>query len=292
MIKSSYQLCTLFGIPIHLDLSLIILLIWYIHIYGNPFYGLIAGVLLLAAITLHELGHSLVAQTFGCRVRDITLMIIGGRALLEDMPRKYWQELLVAAAGPAVSLALGLAGLYVPIVLCQAGLLSTLGRNFLIDAVGLLNLGLFAFNLLPAFPMDGGRILRAALQVRMTRVRATWIASRVGRVLAGLMVFFALCNILNIRLPVFPGVFGKLLWYFFASGTFIQLLIGWMIFTAADREYRMVLMEEGAANRNPFAGFPFFGGKTEAPPDDGQAVVSPPPYERRSSTRVDVRKED
>jgi hypothetical protein len=163
-------------------------------------------------------------------------------------------------------------------------------------ALGLLNLGLLLFNLLPAFPMDGGRILRAALQVRMSRVRATWVASRVGRVIAGLMIFFALCNIFSIPLPMpkHPGILGQLFIYFIASGTFIQLLIGWMIYTAAEAEYRMVLMEEGGARNNPFGGFPFFGRSTRntPPPDDGQAVVSPPPYARRGSTRVDVRKAD
>jgi len=293
MIKSSYQLCRIFGIPIYLDLSLIILMFLFMRGYDNPVYGLAAGLFLLVSITLHELGHSLTSMVFGCRVRDITLMIIGGCATLESMPRKYWQELLVAIAGPAVSLALGLLGLFVPVYLHNAGLISANLANLMINSVGLLNLGLFGFNLLPAFPMDGGRILRSALQFRMTKLRATWIASRIGRVLAGAMIFCALCNILKINLPNphLPGIVGELFWSFLSGGTFIKLLIGWMIFSAADREYRMVLMEEGSARRNPFAGVPFFGSKTPPPPDDGKAVVSPPPYARGGTTRVDVHKE-
>jgi Zn-dependent protease len=296
MIKTSYKLCSVFGIPIYLDISLIILLFIYIQAYGNPIYGIIAGLLLLLSITLHELGHSLTAQMFGCRVRDITLMIIGGRAALESMPRKYWQELLVAVAGPAVSLLLYIAGSFIPPVLHAMGYLSANTANFIIESLGDLNFALFTFNLLPAFPMDGGRILRAALQVRMSKVRATWIASRIGRFLAAIMIFFAICNILNIQLPTpnIPGVVGRLLWYFLSSGTFIKLLIGWMIFRAAEQEYQMVLAEEGYGNGNPFArfGFPFSGRATRTPPpDDGQAYVSPPPYERGSGKRVDVRKE-
>jgi Zn-dependent protease len=296
MIKTTYQLCRIFGIPIYLDLSLIILMFIYIRAYGSPVQGISAGVILLVSITLHELGHSLMARAFGCRVRDITLMIIGGRASLETMPRKYWQEFLVAAAGPAVSLALGVAGTLGPGVLYHLGLMSSKTANFLAGSLGLLNIGLLIFNLLPAFPMDGGRILRAALQVRMSRVRATWVASRIGRVIAGLMIFFALCNIFNIPLPMpkHPGILGQLFIYFIASGTFIQLLIGWMIYTAAEAEYRQVLMESGGARNSPFAGFPFFGRSTRntPPPDDGHAVVSPPPYERGGSTRLDVRKEE
>ncbi len=293
MIKTSYQLCRVFGIPIKLDLSLVILMFLFMRGYDNPVYGLAAGLFLLVSITLHELGHSLTSMAFGCRVRDITLMIIVGCATLESMPRKYWQEFLVAIAGPAVSLVLGLLGLFVPDYLHNVGLLSTTFAKLLKDSVGLLNLLLFGFNLLPAFPMDGGRLLRSALQFRMTKLRATWIASRIGRVLAGAMIFFALCNIFNINLPNphLPGIAGELFWSFLSRGTFIKLLIGWMIYTAADREYRMVLMEEGSARRNPFAGVPFFGSKAPPPPDDGKAVVSPPPYARGGATRVDVHKE-
>lgn len=296
MLKSSYKLCTAFGIPIYLDISLIILMFLFIRGYNSPLYGLAAGVLLLVSITLHELGHSLTSMAFGCRVRDITLMIIGGRATLENMPRKYWQEFLVAIAGPIVSLVLGLAGYFLPEHLHQTGHISENLAGFIFYSVGKLNLGLFGFNLLPAFPMDGGRILRSALQISMTKLRATWIASRIGRILAVSMIFFALCNIFGIKFPNphLPGIVADLFWFYLSGGTFISILIGWMIFSSAEREYRMVLMEEGAARRNPFAGFPFFGGPTTStpPPDDGKAVVSPPPYARGGATRVDVRKEE
>jgi len=296
MIKTSYHLFTVFGIPIKADITLFILIFLFIQGSETPFHGLLSGIILLISILLHELGHSLTAMAFGCRVRDITLMIIGGQASILSMPRKYWQELLMAAAGPAVSLLLCIAGYFLPIVLNTLGFLSNSMASFLVESIGLLNFALFAFNLLPAFPMDGGRILRAALQVRMSKVRATWIASRIGRFIALIMIFFAICNILNIRIPTpdIPGLLGKMIWYFLSSGTFIKLLIGWMIYRAAEQEYQMVLAEEGYSNGNPFSrfGFPFFGRTTRTPPpDDGQAYVSPPPYERGGSRKVDVRKE-
>ncbi len=276
MLKSSYQLCTLFGIPIKLDISLLVLMFLMITNYGDPFYGIAAGVVLLLSITLHELGHSLVAMAFGCRVRDITLMMLGGCATLLSMPKRAWQEFLVAIAGPAVSLVLAILGLWLPLNL--PALKGTPG-TFLYYQVGWLNLALFIFNLLPAFPMDGGRILRSFLQqFFMTRVKATWVASRIGRFIAILMGFSVVYSFIAHK---------------FEGYMMIRLLIAFYIYQSAEREYRMVLMEEGAARRNPFAGFPFFSSTTNTPPpDDGKAVVSPPPYARGGVTRVDVRKEE
>ena len=275
MFKSSYQLCTIFGIPIKLDISLIVLMFLMITSFGDPLFGIAAGVVLLLSITLHELGHSLVAMAFGCRVRDITLMMLGGCATLLSMPRKAWQEFLVATAGPAVSLMLALAGLLAPHY--APGLRGFPGG--LVSYLGGLNLVLFIFNLLPAFPMDGGRILRSFLQqFFMTRVKATWVASRIGRFIAILMGLSVLYSLFTHQ---------------FEGYMMIRLLIAFYIYQSAEREYRMVLMEEGAARRNPFAGFPFFGSTTNTPPpDDGKAVVSPPPYARGGVTRVDVRKEE
>lgn len=276
MLKSSYQLCTVFGIPIKLDFSLIVLMFLLITNYGDPFYGIAAGIALLLSITLHELGHSLVAIACGCRVRDITLMMLGGCATMLSMPRKAWQEFLMAAAGPAVSLVLASAGLWLPYH--APALNGTLGA-FLHYQVGWLNMALFVFNLLPAFPMDGGRILRALLQqFFMTRVRATWVASRIGRFIAILLGLSVLYSLFSHKIE------GYML---------IRLLIAYYIYQSAEREYRMVLMEEGSARSTPFAGFPFFGHTTTntPPPDDGKAIVSPPPYARGGGTRVDVHKE-
>jgi Zn-dependent protease len=201
-----------------------------------------------------------------------------------SMPQKAWQEFLMAFAGPLVSLALAIAGfLFAGVYLDGDGHLvykPGLINEFALYQVGVLNLILFIFNLLPAFPMDGGRILRAFLQqFFMTKVKATWIASRLGRFLAILM---ALSVIYSWMTKQFDGYL------------IIRLLIAYSIYKAAEQEYQMVLAEEGYGNGNPFArfGFPFFGRTTRTPPpDDGQAIVSPPPYERGSGKRVDVRKE-
>ena len=283
MIKTTYHLFTVFGIPVKADLSLFILAIILVQSYNDPVYGIAFGVFLLLSVLLHELGHSLVAMAFGCRVKDITLMMMGGCASMLSMPRKAWQEFLMAFAGPLVSLALAIVGFVVSDghidrhlnIYCKPGFFYEF-----VMRVGVLNAILFVFNLLPAFPMDGGRILRAFLQqFFMTKVKATWIASRIGRFVAILM---ALSVVYSMLANQFEGYM------------LIRLLIAFSIYRAAEQEYQMVLAEEGYGNGNPFArfGFPFFGRTTRTPPpDDGQAYVSPPPYERGSGKRVDVRKE-
>ena len=276
MFKSSYRICTVSGIPINVDVSLLVMLFIVVSDFKSPVAGIAVGVGLAISIALHELGHSLVAQAFGCKVRDITLMMLGGCATILNMPRKAWQEILMAAAGPAVSAVLAAIGIAV-----YNGLIPAPGQFFgaVIATLGWWNLGLLLFNLLPAFPLDGGRILRAFLQqFFMTRVRATWVASRLGRL-------FAILLVASVAWSYFSGSFQGFM--------LIRLLIAYMIYQSAEREYRMVLMEEGAAPRTPFGGFPFFGRSATRtpPPDDGKAVVSPPPYERRGATRVDVHKD-
>ncbi|HRR33689.1 MAG TPA: site-2 protease family protein [Kiritimatiellia bacterium] len=279
----AYKIATVSNIPIYIDWSLVLLLFFMISDFNNPVLGIAVGIGVAASIALHELGHSLVAQSFGCRVRDITLMMLGGCATIVDMPRKAWQEFLMAAAGPLVSVLIG--------ALCLASVLllhidplsvstpAGYSPGFLFW-VGWINIMLCLFNLLPAFPMDGGRILRAFLQqFFMTRLRATWVASRIGRFIALLMGLSVVYSFLTHR---------------FEGYMLIRLLIAYYIYSSAEREYKMVLMEEGTARQRwPFGGFPFFGGaaKHTAPPDDGKAVVSPPPYARGGVTRVDVRKE-
>ncbi len=279
MFKRSYTLGKIFGIPIYLDASVVFLLIYFgVFRYQSLFYGVLGGAGLLVSIAAHELGHSLVAMGFGCRVRDITLMMLGGRATLLSMPRKAWQEFLVAVAGPSVSLALGLAAIFgtrfVP------GLTDAM-RRFLIMDFGGLNIALGVFNLLPAFPMDGGRVLRAFLQqFFMSRLKATWVASRVGRFIA-----------------VALGLFTLYIWLRGGPFLLILFLITIYIYRAAEQEYRMVLYEEQGTTGNPFADmlrhFGFGGGPgAEQPPeDDGEVIVSPPPYRHGGRDRVDIRKE-
>jgi len=277
--KTTYTLFTIFGIPITVDLSVLILAFILFSNFGYSFFGIVAALILLTSILLHELGHSLVGMAFGCKVRDIRLMMLGGCATMTAMPRKAWQEILVAFAGPFVSLLIaGLAfvvGMFAPSVSNPP--LAKFIESALIYTTWL-NIVLFIFNMLPAFPMDGGRILRATLQQFFTtRLRATWIASRIGRFVAILLALSVLYSLLS---KDFHGFM------------IIRLFIAYMIYQTAELEYQMVRAEEQGPRRNPFAGFPFFHQGRNAPPDDSQAVVSPPPYQSRGSTRVDVHKED
>ena len=300
--KTSYTLFNAFGIPVTVDLSVLILMFILVSSFGDLFFGLAAGVILLVSILLHELGHSLVGMAFGGKVRDIRLMLLGGCATMTVMPKKAWQESLMAFAGPFVSLLIVVSSFavlyfgFIPYQESEKITMLLILKNcfywavepqvsnvpfmwFLLSYAVCLNIVLFIFNMLPAFPMDGGRILRATLQQFFTtRLKATWIASRIGRFLA---ILFGL----------------RVLYVVLTSGFYnfalIQLLVAYMIYQAAEREYQMVLAEEQGTRRNPFSGFPFFGQRRNAPPpDDGQAVVSPPPYQSRGSTRVDVHKEN
>ncbi|MEO7096406.1 MAG: site-2 protease family protein [Polyangiales bacterium] len=172
MLKS-WRLGSLFGFPIDLNVSFLILL-------GVVFlaFGGMAGVMIVslafASVLLHELGHAVVARRLGVGVSSIELGFLGGAAKMVDLPRTPRHEIAIAAAGPAVSLALAGAGLA----------LGSLLHVPLIATIGWINLVLAGFNLIPALPMDGGRILRAALATRMSFVKATEASVKVARVVA------------------------------------------------------------------------------------------------------------
>ena len=242
-----FKLGAMFGIPVYLDWSTIFLALMFLQ-SGDIVFAVGLAVILLASIVLHELGHSLTARCFGCETRDITLTVIGGCASLERMPRKAWQEFLVSAAGPATSFVLG-------IVLYVAALFLT-GNNLLgilLYCGAQLNIGLGLFNLLPGFPMDGGRIFRSVMRAFMTRAKATYAAMVVGRVAAGLLVLWPLLGVTHI-------------WIIPIGGSFIlRALIAWMIWQEGWREYQLALAEESF---------------TRWTQDDFEARVSPPPYDR------------
>jgi Zn-dependent protease len=167
---------------------------------------------LFGSVILHEFGHALTARRFGIETADITLYPIGGVARLRRLPRAPGAELLITLAGPAVNFA---------IVAVLAGLASVglieLGpffpeRGFLAELV-VMNLVLGIFNLIPAFPMDGGRILRAVLSGLIGRARATTIAARVGRVLAvlfGLVALFVTHSPFHLALAAFIFLAGRM----------------------------------------------------------------------------------
>jgi len=212
------------GIPLYLDISFLIvlpLMVWMTTqnlgamvrhsasgfdpaVFSGPaalLLGLVAVAGLFASVVLHELGHSLMARRYGVHVRRITLWFLGGVAEFEAMPRQRGAEAVVAIAGPVVSFAL--AALFWAVNL----LLPSNVAPYLQLVTGYLcaiNLMLGLFNLLPALPMDGGRILRSLLALGMPHVRATMIAGNVARVVAiGMGVLGLMGNLWLILLAFF-----------------------------------------------------------------------------------------
>ena len=190
---------------------------------GDPIAAIPFCVALFGSIVLHELGHALMARRYGIGTRDITLYLFGGIASLERMPRSAGPELLIALAGPAVNVAIA-AALAIPV-----GLGHRLGVpvGFLFWILGT-NLGLALFNLLPIFPMDGGRVLRALLSGRLGRTRATEVAAGVGQALA-----------------IVGGFYGL------ASGSLMLAILAAFVYFAAGRERNYVLAEAGARGAGP-----------------------------------------
>ncbi len=201
--KWSFKIGRWFGIDVFLHFTFLLLLVFLGFVYwrstdnaGAAVRGVAFMVALFACVLLHEFGHALTARRYGIKTRDITLLPIGGVARLERMPDDPWQELLVAIAGPAVNVAIA-GGLYVGLLLSGAapepGNLG-LGGGALVQRLLAVNLFLVLFNLLPAFPMDGGRVLRALLATRLGRRRATAIAATVGQ---GMAILFGLWGFMN-----------------------------------------------------------------------------------------------
>lgn len=182
----SFQIARVLGIPIRLHLTFLLIIGWLFSLaWHNPTMAWV-GLGLFVCVLLHELGHSVVARKFGVEVVDITLLPIGGLARMTTTPKEPLQEMLIAAAGPAVNFVLFplflLAHSYSGHPTPAGDVWATPGAPLLKLAYVNSTLGLF--NLLPAFPMDGGRILRAGLAMRMSYVRATVAASGLGQLLA------------------------------------------------------------------------------------------------------------
>lgn len=211
--KWSFKLGRFLGIDvfIHFTFLILLFLIGFAHwiperSLGAALNGVLFFVLLFACVLLHEYGHALMARRFGVGTRDITLLPIGGVARLERIPEKPIQEMLVALAGPAVNVLIALALAAWLTIENAWEPLSGLGiaEGGMIERLLAVNVGLVIFNMLPAFPMDGGRVLRAALALKMNYTNSTIIAARVGKVMAALFAIYGLfTNPMLILIAVF-----------------------------------------------------------------------------------------
>ncbi len=243
----SFTVARIWNIPIRVNTSLIVflpILAWLIgaggqiEVYGafiqqlsgtpldievlragwNPWIiGVVAAVSLFVSVTLHELGHSWVALRYGIEIESITLWLLGGIASLKSLPREWNREFWIAIAGPITSVLIG--------VVCYVGLLVTPQSlpivQFLVGWLAITNVVLAGFNLLPAFPMDGGRILRSLLARSRPYASATRIAGRIGVIFA---IVFAVVGVVSFNI--------------------ILVLLALFIYAAATTESKSVLLDE------------------------------------------------
>ncbi len=213
--KWSLNLGRIAGIEIFIHWTFLILIAWILfshinmgHGWTESLMGVLFILLLFACVLLHELGHALTGRRYGIATNSIVLLPIGGVANMEKMPEKPLEELWVALAGPAVNLAIAIV---LFLFLRQTGSLPNpwdmeehMSSSNLMFNLFMVNIILAAFNLLPAFPMDGGRVLRALLAMKFNRAKATEIAAQTGQLLAIGFVFLGLFS--NLWL-VFIGLF-------------------------------------------------------------------------------------
>ena len=227
--KWQWKLGTFAGIDVFVHATFLLLIGWigYSHwLQFGTISKVIEGILFILAlflsVILHEYGHALTARKYGIKTRDITLYPIGGVARLERMPDKPIEELWVALMGPAVNVVIAavlFVYLYLTGGLSQLNDMNVASGSFLMRLM-VVNISLVIFNLLPAFPMDGGRVLRALLAMRMEYVRATQVAASIGQ---GMAFLFGLV-----------GLFGN---------PFL-LFIAFFVWIGASQEASMVQMRD------------------------------------------------
>jgi Zn-dependent protease/CBS domain-containing protein len=214
--KTSFQLGKIMGIPIKLHITFLLILpffAWSFAATPSPFgfsdqevplryvLSLAAALLLFVCVLLHELGHSYIAKKHGTNIQSITLFLFGGVSSLEEIPRDPKTEFKMALAGPGVSFLIAIILIIINLIFKPSGesfvdyyFLKPLNEPYLrlVWMIAIINIMLGIFNLLPAFPMDGGRVLRAWLAQRMSYIKATREAAGIGKMFAILMGIFGL----------------------------------------------------------------------------------------------------
>lgn len=234
--RGTFRIFTIHGIPIRIHYSFLLVLPFLALLFGRVFaaaarhaevppallhgspwlWGLGVAIGLFAAVLIHELAHALYALSKGIPVRDITLLMIGGVSQITEQPKRSRDEAIMALVGPITSLVLG-AGFYLLFLLVRD--VAYFDLRFALFYLSQLNLALGIFNLIPAFPMDGGRVLRAALVPRLGMLRATRAAAVAGKtfaILFGILGLFSF-NLLLILVALFV--------YFGAEGESQQALV-------------------------------------------------------------------
>lgn len=250
--NGSVRLGTIAGIGIFVHWTFLLLVGWY-AIYGLSTGGageaIYVVALLLAVfgcIVLHELGHALTARHYGIKTRDITLLPIGGVARLERMPEEPWQEFWVAVAGPAVNVAIAIVLFFVLLVyggMEMLGQVQLIGGPLLVNLL-VVNIGLVLFNLVPAFPMDGGRVLRAVLAgATGNYLWASQTAATIGK---GFAILF---GILGLFTQHFMLIFIALFVYLAAQEEANQAAVrslfqGWPVREAMMTRFRVLAPED------------------------------------------------
>jgi Zn-dependent protease/CBS domain-containing protein len=235
---TSFQLVKVRGIPVRIHFSLLLILPLLAFLFGNQLgiaaeaaqvpperlggspalWGLGVAVALFLSVLLHEFAHVWWAIRSGGSVKDVTLMMIGGVSRIDRPPARPRDEAIMAAMGPLTSLLLGAGFLFLWAALAP---LQSWNLRMLVFYVGQLNIILGIFNLLPAFPMDGGRIVRAVLVPRLGKAKATRIASTIGR---GFAILFALLGALSFNI--------------------LLMVVGVFIYLAASAEAQQVMLED------------------------------------------------
>ncbi len=237
--NSSFKVGKIFGIDIEINYSWILIFALFSFTLARNYFplqmedftpsvywsmGIITTILIFASVLLHELAHSLMAISKGIPIKKITLFIFGGVAQMEEEPRQPGAELKIALVGPATSIALGIVALGFYQVLPQS-----LALSHVVGFLARINLVVGVINLIPAFPLDGGRVLRAGLwHLTRNMLRATRYAVIVGSVFAFIAITLGFFMIFQYAL-----IWG--LWYIF---------LGWMLFQAGQASYNQLVFHQ------------------------------------------------